>query len=230
MLAPADAPGDTFTLYGPHPSASQTEAFVKGLYQATLQREGSPSEVHAYAALLDSGALSRPQAAQAFVNSPEHRGNQVRSFYHYFLGREPSQAEVDFYVKALQSGVGEAQILANFALSPEHAGLSDDPQFVQTVFVAALGRSASQAEADFYVGALGSGQTTRGQVVANLLHSPEAIDRVVKSDYMAYLGREADDAGLAAWRARVQARATFGSVAVGLLGSQEFFDHAGQNL
>lgn len=64
----------------------------------------------------------------------------------------------------------------------------------------------------------------------NLLHSPEAIDRVVKSDYLAYLGREADDVGLADWRARLQAGATFGAVAVGLLGSQEFFDHAGQNL
>src|SRR5437899_2212037 len=40
-LSPVDVPDLATDLYGPHPNVSATEAFVKGLYQATLLRPGS---------------------------------------------------------------------------------------------------------------------------------------------------------------------------------------------
>src|SRR5262249_34871243 len=121
-LSPVGVPVDPPVLYAPHPSATQTEAFVKGLYQATLLRQGSPQEVSFYARLIQSGQLTRQQAAFNFYNSPENRGHQVRFFYRYFLNRTPSQAEVDFYSDYLRSGGDEGRVMQNFILSPEYTG------------------------------------------------------------------------------------------------------------
>ncbi len=217
-------------LYGPQPSATQDEAFVKGLYQATLFRAGSPQEVAVYVQALQAGTISRPEMAEHFYNSPENRGNQVRFFYQYFLKRTPSQQEVDAYVAALQSGIDEGVIMQNFILSPEYTGQNNDTQFTRTMYYAILGRSASQAEVSSYVSALGSGQTTREQVVLNFLRSEEGIGRVVKSDYQAYLERQPTTQELGAALAAIQGGATFGSVAWGLLGSDEFYANAGKNL
>ena len=43
-LSPLGVAVDPYALFGPHPSASQDEAFVKGLYNATLLRAGSAQE------------------------------------------------------------------------------------------------------------------------------------------------------------------------------------------
>src|SRR5262249_18123539 len=173
---------------------------------------------------------SRPQAAFNFYNSPENRGNQVKFFYLYFLKREASPAEVTFYSDYLRSGGDEGRVMQNFILSPEYTGQNTDTQFVTTMYYALLGRGASAGEGRASVTPLGNHDVTRQQAVPNFLRSPEGIDRVVRSDYVAYLKRAPEDAALASFRAQVQGGATFGSVAVSLLGSAEFFANAGNHL
>ena len=78
---------------------------------------------------------------------------------------------------------------------------------------------------------MGSGQTTRAQVVQNFLRSPEGIQRVVNSDYIAYLKRVPSSSELTDPVAAIQSYTkTFGSVAVTILSSDEFYNNAGQNL
>jgi hypothetical protein len=168
--------------------------------------------------------------ANFFYNSPENRGNQVTFFYRYFLGREPSQAEVDFYVRLLQGGTDEGAVMQNFVLSPEYTGRNNDTQFANTMYYAILGRAASQAEVDFYVARLNGGQSTRTDILQFFLRSPEGIGRVVRGDFIAYLKRVPTDQELAARLGQLQGGATIGSIAAGVLGSQEFFDSAGANL
>ena len=64
----------------------------------------------------------------------------------------------------------------------------------------------------------------------NFLRSPEAVGRVVRSDYAEYLKRPPTERELADALAAVQNGATFGSVAWGVLGSDEFFAIVGRNL
>src|SRR5207248_5877142 len=213
--------------YGPRPSATQAEAFVKGLYRATLLRPGSTAEVAFYVGQLQAGTLSRSQAASNFYNSPENRGNQVRFFYRYFLGREAAPFEVDYYTQRLQSGTDEGVVMANFVLSPEYTGRNDDTQFTLTMYYAILGRGAAPGEVGYYVGRLQTGVGTRAGILQNFLRSPEGIGRVVRGDYLAYLGRPAAAGESAFWQNQVQGGATFGSVAVALLGSAEFSANAG---
>jgi hypothetical protein len=211
------------------PSGPSDEAFIRALYRETLFRDGRPDEVAFYTGLIARGRLTRAQAAFNFVNSPENRGNQVRAYYRDFLGREASQGEVDFYVEHLRGGGDEARVAQNFILSPEFTGGHDDAQFTHTMYDTILGRIATPTEVDFYVTALDSGETTRPQVVLNFLYSPEGVGRVVRRDYLAYLGREPRDGEVAFWRSQVDGGATLGSVAVGVLGSDEFYANAGGN-
>jgi hypothetical protein len=219
-----------FAIYKPLPSATSDEAFVEGLYLATLLRPGNPAEVQFYVNLLGNGTLTREQAAQNFYNSPENRGNQVKFFYRYFLGRVAVLAEVDFYVEYLRSGGDEGRVMQNFILSPEYAGQNTDVDFVNTMYYSMLGRTAAPAEVEFYTNALANLRASREQVVLNFLRSPESIDRVVRSDYVAYLKREPGAGELGGWRAHVQNGASFGSVAIAMLGSQEFYDRADDTL
>jgi hypothetical protein len=226
-LSPVGVPVESSLLFAPHPSASQTEAYVKALYNATLLRQGSSSEVAASVNLLNTGAATRAQLAYDFYNSPENRGNQVRFFYRYFLGRDAAQFEIDNSVHLLQGGLDEGVLMSQFFLSPEYAGQNTNTQFANTMYYAILGRPAAQFEIDNAVNQLVSNQATRAQVVQEFLRSPESIGRVVRSDYVAYLKRPATDAELNAALAQVQGGATFGSVAITLLGGDEMFTAAG---
>jgi hypothetical protein len=229
-LSPVGVPADVNVLFGPKPNANADEAFVRGLYQATLLRAGDASEVAYSVNLLHTGAMTRSQLAASFYNSPENRGNQVKFFYSYFLGRSAGAAEIDFSVKQLQAGVDEGALMANFILSPEYTGKNDNHQFVETMYYSILGRGASDAEVNFSVSALDAGQVSRPQVLASFLASPEGLDRVVQSDYGAYLKRQATPAELATAAAQIQAGATVGSIAFGLLGSAEFYSEASANV
>jgi hypothetical protein len=229
-LSPVGVPVDTDTLFGPHPNASNNEAFVRGLYNATLLRGGSRAEVDFSVNLLQTGAMTRPQLAGSFYNSPENRGNQVKFFYSYFLGRPAAPFEIAFSVQQLQAGLDEGTLMSEFILSPEYTGNNTNQQFVQTMYYAILGRGASAAEVNFSVNMLNSGQVTRPQVLAEFLASPEGTARVVQTDYGAYLKRQATPTEVAAAAAQLQTGATYGSVAFGLLGSAEFFSEAGANV
>ena len=69
--------------------------------------------------------------------------------------------------------------MKNFILSPEYTGQNDNTQFTATMYYALLGRNATAAESVFYVNRLNAGTATREQVLANFLHSPEGVGRVV---------------------------------------------------
>ena len=70
----------------------------------------------------------------------------------------------------------------------------------------------------------------RDQVGNGFLRSIESIRRVVTSYFGSYLKRTIDSAGAAPFVTQSQAGVTFGRIAANILGSDEFFVAAGQNL
>ena len=165
---------------------------------------------------LSSGRMSRAQVAAGFFNSTENRSNQVTFFYRYFLGREADATGLAFHVRRLQSGVDEADVMLGFLLSPEYTGNNPNAAFVNTMYYALLGRASEQGGFAFWDGKLERNEATREQVVRSFVRTPESVQRVVRSDYLAYLKRPADASALAGFTGSVQAGAAFGSVAVAL--------------
>jgi hypothetical protein len=87
------------------------------------------------------------------------------------------------------SGTGTGLISAG-ALDNAHA-------FVQTLYNEVLGRTGTSSELDSWVSVLNmQGQAA---VVNDILHSSEALGRIVDSFYLRFLGRAADPGGRAGW-------------------------------
>jgi hypothetical protein len=111
---------------------------------------------------------------------------------------------------------GENVIDVTQPLSPERA-------FVQTVYNEVLGRTGSLVELDPWVSLLGG----QGQAaVANgILHSAEALGRVVDQLYLRFLGRQSDATGRSGWIGFLQQGGTLEQVETLFLTSPEYIGH-----
>lgn len=227
-LAPVGVPTTLATLYAPKPSASANEAFVKGLYQATLLRAADTAGLAGWLTQLAAGT-SREEVANGFVNSIENRSNQVKFFYRYFLGREADVAGLNGWVDTLRGGTDEGTVMTGFILSAEFSGSNDNTQFVNLMYYALLSRPADTPGLNGWLGGLNGG-LGRDAVVNAFLRSDEGINRVVGGLFQTYLKRPADTMTLDTFRAYLNANNTFGKAAILMLGSNEFYMNAGNNL
>lgn len=227
-LTPVGVPQTYARTFLPKPSATQNEAFIKGLYQSTLLRAAEPAGLQGWLDIMNAGTQTIQQIAYGFVNSTENRQGQVSFFYRYFLNREPDTAGLNFHVARLQSGVDEAQLMSEFILSQEYSASSTNAQFVNLMYYAILGRQADTAGYNGWLNSLNSG-TLRATVVNAFVRSAEGITRVVNSYFAAYLKRAATTTELNQFNGLVNSQ-TFGITASQILGSAEFLTAAGQNL
>jgi hypothetical protein len=68
---------------------------------------------------------------------------------------------------------------------------------------------------------------SRAAIAAAFLTSSESYQRIIGNDYLSYLNRSVDPAGLQAWLAALlSGQATPASVTVGILASDEFYSEA----
>jgi predicted outer membrane repeat protein len=227
-LTPVGVPQTYARTFQPKPSATQNEAFIKGLYQSTLLRAAEPAGLQGWLDIMNAGTLTIQQIAYGFVNSTENRNNQVAFFYRYFLNREPDIAGLNFHVNRLQTGVDEAQVMSEFILSAEYSASSTNADFVNLMYYAILGRQADSAGYNGWLNSLNGG-TSRATVVNAFVRSPEGITRIVNSYFASYLKRNATAGELDQFNGLVNSQ-TFGITASQILGTTEFLTAAGQNL
>ena len=106
---------------------------VARLYDTTFNRPPDVAGLSYYRSLIDLGQNTLGGIVDGFIGSPEFRniyGGAVTStdftvlLYRNTLGREPGQAEVDYYASRLDSGqLTRAQTVLGFSESPEHQAL-----------------------------------------------------------------------------------------------------------
>lgn len=98
------------------------------LYQAAFDRQPDLPGLGFWIKHLDAGLALRDVAA-SFLDSPEYarlygtaQPNQqfVTELYHNVLHRDPEQAGLDFWVRALDNGAMRAQLLVDFSESQEN--------------------------------------------------------------------------------------------------------------
>jgi hypothetical protein len=230
-LAPVQVNADRF---GGSNTDAET-AYIRGLYFAFLGRDAdrqlpqpdgsSISEAQYWLNQLHSG-LTRAQVAQGIVNSPEHRGMEVDSYYQTFLRRAEAPAERDYWVNQFQLGADEATVVEGFLNSPEYqAAHASDSSFVQDLYFSVLGRAGSADELATQEMNLANGMD-RATMARMFVTSEEADRQAVTAFFGAYLHR-APDAGLDFWVAALQGGESLGAVQTGILGDPtfaEFFD------
>jgi hypothetical protein len=103
------------------------------------------------------------------------------------------------------------------------AKLDDAHAFVQTLYNDLLGRTGTPAELDLWSNLLA--RQGQAAVVNDILHSGEALGRIVDSFYLRFLGRAADPGGRAGWIGYLQNGGTEEGIESLFLTSPEYLSH-----
>ena len=226
LVAAASTTGPIAQPTGPVAPASMMTTdpatqYIQSLYHVLLGRTGESTEVATWLQRMSSGTTPAGVAA-GFVNSIEHRQDQVAYDYETLLHRAPD-AQAALYVDALLTGVSEESVAEVILDSPEYQAMHQDPsQFVQGLYGDVLGRQGKPAEVAGWQAALAAGET-RSAVVASFVGSTEAVDLAVDRFYEDYLHRRPDSIGLALWSKVLEAPTGSASqMETGILSSPEY--------
>ncbi|WP_298158130.1 DUF4214 domain-containing protein [Brevundimonas sp.] len=165
---------------------------------------------------------------------------QVMRLYSAALNRTPDQAGLEANVAALGT-LGLQALASRFVASAEFQGrfgALNNQQFVEQLYVFALGRTGDPAGVANWVNALNGGMS-RGQVVVGFSESaenqlrtaatlaaglwiPDAEAQVIARLYDATLDRLPDPSGLAGWVALYEGGMSLTQIAAAFVGSAEF--------
>jgi hypothetical protein len=139
------------------------------------------------------------------------------------------------YINVQSTRIGNAAGVSAFAApdtmdaATAFTGLSPQERFVQALYLDVLGRAGTKAELNSWARLLhGPGADSKGQslVATDIEHSQEARDRLVRSWYVSYLGRQAQHNEEKPWVNLLLAGQTEEQVLSRILGSSEFYQHA----
>jgi hypothetical protein len=101
-----------------------------------------------------------------------------------------------------------------------HRGGGTTSGFVNALYKDLLSRVPQAAEVAHWQGG------SRIDIAAGVLNSPEYKGDLIATDYLRFLGRHVDQAGLNAWISSMNGGTADEQVLAGIVGSQEFFNHA----
>jgi uncharacterized delta-60 repeat protein len=211
--------GEYFQKHG-----NSTQGWVDSLYRTLL---GRPPDTGGYdgalLGVLNSYAALRQGVAAALVGSSEYQTNLVAGYYTHFLKRAGSADEIAGWVRQLQAGATDEQVIGAIVSSGEYfqRASGNNASWLNQIYQDLLGRSRDPNDLGF-LNALNGG-ASRAQVVAAILVSQEYQQRLVQSMYTDYLGRQASTADLSIWLP-ILAQGTHDEVVrAGLLASAEYF-------
>ncbi|MBO4637935.1 MAG: DUF4214 domain-containing protein [Clostridiales bacterium] len=155
----------------------------------------------------------------------------VGMLYRVFLDREPDNAGIEAWVKNLESGMSREHIFSGFVMSPEYSqicanyGISHGnyyssqardeniavTSFVQRLYNVALGRPGEADGLNFWCRRLNDDEIYFEDCAQAFVNSQEFIRKGLSNEeyirvlYRVFLDREADQQGLDAWVAQLEA-------------------------
>jgi hypothetical protein len=211
--------------------------FVAAVYQALLLRSTDVSGLNFWSGLLETGQ-SRGIVSQGLDHSAEYfQTNIIKPAYLEFLNREADAGGMAYWTAQLQAGITDEQMQAGFIASPEFYAKANgsttpvprstaaDKLYVDAIYQTLLDRSASTTDEDYWVNQI-QGNLSLLQLANAFTGSKEGLSLRVQQTYQRFLGRQADDGGLAFWLSRYARGATDEDIITGFIASDEFFKQA----
>jgi hypothetical protein len=190
-------------LFATHPNADADTAFLRGLYHTILGRNAEDAGLANWLAYLHGGA-SRAQVTHGIWNSPEHRTQEVVTFYLTYLRRAPDPVGLAGWVGGLMGGLSEETVAFYFITLPEYSLLHpDSASFADALYLDVLSRADSAAE-QAAVASFLAGGGTRAALATAYIHSDESHLRGIDSFYEVFLHRPGEAAGRASWLTNLQ--------------------------
>jgi hypothetical protein len=171
-------------------SHSGHAAFVRSLYRDMMGRDGDEAGVRSWTEALTERGFSRRRVSAGFANSVEYRRLVIRQAYQQVLNRAPDPGGLTHWMTALSTGSVRLDTIRPALMTSKEfylRGGSSDTAFVNNVYQAALGRSATAAEVTYW-SAVRQRSGARA-VLGAVWGSAEAAMRRVGQAYQYYLGR-----------------------------------------
>ncbi len=206
---------------------NSTAIFIDELYELLLGRAPALSEVALWQGVL-GGSGGTAAVVDGIENSAEARTRMVQFWYLRYLGRQVVGGEANGWINMLLQGVSEEQVLAQILGSGEFFGRAStifntgnaNENFVRTLYLLLLNRTAAASEVNAWVNAL---PTLGNATVAKMfLQSTEFRTDMVIAFYDGILHRSPDSAGLNGW---VASSLLLTQIREGFLGSAEFINN-----
>jgi hypothetical protein len=129
-------------------------------------------------------------------------------------------------VSVLENGVSQVTAGAGSAATATVVAATPQAEWADNLFEDLLGREIDQGASLFLVGAQNSG-VSRVSIALVITHSPEYLTDEINQAYQQFLGRAPDSEGLAFWLAELEGGLSYELLQAQLIGSPEFYQHAG---
>ena len=174
-------------------SGTSNAVYVETLYETVLGRHGDMAGAQTWVGQLNAG-VSRADVANQFVLSAEHQGQlqpmfsagvyladatdaAVARLYYGLLGRAPDETGLLNWETSAHAGLSASAIAREFIATAEYAALhpttQTNQQFVESLYLNALGRPAEQPGEQVWLNALSHGASW-AEVAVSILQSQEA--------------------------------------------------------
>jgi hypothetical protein len=188
--SPAPTFNMSFTLTG---QTDQAHSFVQALYNDFLGRNGSEAELDSWVNLLPT--LHQAGVANGIIRSAEGLTHTVDGLYVQLLGRAAQGGEEQVWVKLLQNGATEEQVIAVIASGTEFASHADtligggdsNTNYVKALYQLLLNRTGSTDEVNGWLSVLPS--LGRAGVANGFVTGMEYRTDVVTGFYSSLLDR-----------------------------------------
>src|SRR5262249_49487573 len=147
--------------------------------------------------------------------------------YQQFLGRPGEASEIDSWVKTMEGGASEEDVVAGILASDEYRGrFGSNDDFVIQLYQDVLGRTPASAEVAIYTGKLNGGDS-RESIVESIVTSPEARIVQLNDMYRTQLLRTPGDKELKSYTDRFGDRAFITDVGIEIAASDEMVSIGG---
>jgi uncharacterized delta-60 repeat protein len=223
----------------PHPIDTSANAlYVDQLFLQLLGRQADDAGRGYFTSLLDAGngnrfltpaqqqLVARRQVVQIIQGTLEYRTDVVQSLYQGILGRAADAGGLNAWVAFLGIGGTQFQVESELMGSVEfvNANGGTASSFVNAVYGKVLGRSLDSS-GSFWVDQLNAGASTQG-VVMGILRSAESATLTTGDLFAAFLNRQPDSVGLAAYVNAIMGGVPTEYLTLFIVSSQEFYNNA----
>jgi uncharacterized repeat protein (TIGR01451 family) len=201
-------------------------ALVEGAYETLTGSSPDIATTLGAVEQLNRGSLSAQQVVAAAWNSPAHFSRVANQLYNQYLGRNPTTAETQAVVQALQGGATTQSQAANLLTSPEYQQLHpSSAQLAYSLYQDVTGSTPDGVTQQSLAQSMGT--ETLSDFVGSLQTSSAALNRTITQVYLDTLRRDPTPAELALYAPQVQAGTlSADQLAQNLLASQEFYQLA----
>ncbi len=202
-----------------------TSNFLSDIYLDLLGRAPSSSDIATLQDLILQGS-EREDIVDLVIGGAEFRSNFITSLFSDYLGREVDPASLDSLLDALEIGIGQEGALIKLLSSNEYVQAQGSLlNYIRALFHDLFGREPTEDEVRIIAALLATGGPTV-DAVAQLVHSDEYFNILVRRFYNQFLGRDPSSLEIGLLGPLAAGNDTFELLQRRILGSQEYFNRA----